>query len=189
MISDRAIPLAYNQIHGIPSLRIMISYNLPARRILASLTVAGILAFPGCSDDGLGKRYPVSGTVTYNGKPVEKATISFVPSTGEGRGASGEITDGTYTLTTQSPGDGAFPGTYKVLIDSRAVDMAKVEEGSQKLAAKVGIQTKQVDPALIAKFRKTAKSSIPTKYSSATDSNLTAEVKAESNTIPFTLAD
>ena len=31
-----------------------------------------VMASCGAGDDGLGKRYPVSGTVTYNGKPLDK---------------------------------------------------------------------------------------------------------------------
>jgi len=167
----------------------MRSLTKSARRIVALVAVLGSLCFSGCSNDGLATRYPVNGTVTYKGQPVKKATISFVPTAEGGRGASGEVTDGKYTLMTQSPGDGAFPGQYKVLIDSKEADMAKVDEGSRKLAEKAGVVATQPDPALIAKFRKTAKSSIPEKYSSATGTTLTAEVKPQSNTLDFPLED
>src|SRR5690242_799074 len=80
------------------------------------LAFAGILALVGCSDDGLGKRFPVSGTITYLGKPLEKGSITFTPTNPEGRGAVGEIKNGSYVLTTQTAGDGAFPGSYSVTI-------------------------------------------------------------------------
>ena len=59
----------------------------------------------GCGDDsGLDKRYPVYGTVTYNGKAVEKGQISFIPTDpGKGRAANGIIENGNYTLTTATP--------------------------------------------------------------------------------------
>ena len=43
-----------------------------------------------------GKRYSVSGTVTYNGNPLEKGKISFVPEDPKGIGASGTIEKGYY---------------------------------------------------------------------------------------------
>ena len=76
-------------------------------RHILTLTVAGILCVLGCSDDGLAKRYHVTGKVTYNGQPLKKGTIVFVPTDPEGRGATGDIgEDGTYTLTTQVPARG-----------------------------------------------------------------------------------
>ena len=50
-------------------------------RAAAFLAVASFvpLLVLGCGDDEFSKRYPVTGTVTYNGKPVEKAQITFNP--------------------------------------------------------------------------------------------------------------
>ena len=55
--------------------------------------VLGLLLITGCSDDGLGTRYPVSGTVSYAGQPVAHGRISYIPEAADGRGASGEIKD------------------------------------------------------------------------------------------------
>jgi len=57
----------------------------------------------------------VTGMVTHNGKPADKAEVHFTPA--EGRPASG-VTDaqGKFTLSTFSPGDGAMPGQHKVTI-------------------------------------------------------------------------
>src|SRR5262249_14702506 len=53
--------------------------RLPRRR-LAMLALPTLLVLASCSsDDGLGKRYPVSGTVTYNGQPLQDGEISFIP--------------------------------------------------------------------------------------------------------------
>src|SRR4051812_27828313 len=90
------------------------------KALAATCTMGALLAALGCSsDDGVGKRYSVSGNVTYQGKPLAKGTIGFQPENQAERGASGEIVDGAYTLSTQTPGDGAFPGKYKVSIASR----------------------------------------------------------------------
>jgi hypothetical protein len=145
----------------------------------------------GCgSDDGLGKRYAVYGTVNYNGKPVEKGEIAFMPENPADRAASGIIEDGSYTLTTQSNGDGALPGKYKVTVTAKEVDVAKAE-ALFKTQAKKGkdLTTSLIPKDFMTKAAKTAKSSIPTRYSTPETSKLTAEVKEQSNTIPFELTD
>jgi len=164
-------------------------FATPARQILINSAVVGILGVLGCSDDGLGKRYPVSGTVTYKGEPLKEGSIVFAPTAPNGRGATGTIVDGAYSLTTQEPGDGAFPGSYKVTINDKKVDEAKVSADSEKLAAKAGVKATMPDPAVIARQRKVAKSGIPVKYLSQDASGLTAEVKAESNSFDFPLVD
>ena len=62
----------------------------------------------------------VTGTVVYNGAPVEAARVSFVPIDGNGAGASGFTNaHGVYTLTSSHlvhPGSGTRPGQYQVII-------------------------------------------------------------------------
>ena len=88
----------------------------------------------GGTDDGLGKRFPVSGTVTYNGKPLEKGAISFVPEDRGGIGATGSIENGSYTLSTGGNNDGARAGKYKVTITAKedSTDKAKAAFGKAK---------------------------------------------------------
>src|SRR3954469_17239316 len=95
--------------------------------LFTAFAFVGLLALAGCGDDDLGKRYPVSGTVTYKGQPAAKWSITFVSEKGT-RGASGEIKDGAYTLTVVNAGDGAFPGNYSVVIEAREIDMTRVVE-------------------------------------------------------------
>jgi hypothetical protein len=158
-------------------------------------SVLGLFLISGCGDDGLGTRYRVSGTVTYAGKPVERGMISFVPAAADGRGASGEIKDGAYTLTTNTPEDGAFPGKYKVTVSAMDTDAAKVkaEADIRKLAAKakVDVDTSHgiPDPAMMSKALRTAKNKVPTKYASPATTDLKVEVKAETNSIPIELKD
>src|SRR5262245_3303776 len=57
----------------------------------------------------------VTGKVTYAGKPVTQGRIWFYPEAG--RAALGEIgPDGTYTLTTFKPNDGALVGPHRVAV-------------------------------------------------------------------------
>ncbi|AMV36814.1 hypothetical protein [Planctomyces sp. SH-PL62] len=159
----------------------------PARRatrfLFAPLALA--LIVPGCSDDGLGDRYKVSGTVTYKDKPVSSGSIQFYPAGGGGpdqRGATGVITDGSYTLSTQGNDDGAFPGDYVVAITARKPDMGEAKANAEK----IGGLYRQED---VAKAYKKASSDIPTKYESPESGGLKAKVEAKSNTIDFTLTD
>lgn len=57
------------------------------------------------------------GTVTLDGKPLTTGSISFVPQAG--RSASGIIQpDGTFTLTTYTPSDGAIVGHHQIAVQS-----------------------------------------------------------------------
>lgn len=84
----------------------------------AAATVCLLLAaivLAGC-DDGRVPLAPVSGTVTYKGKPLHTGTVTFIPDP-TGPYASGEInSDGTYTLMTYEDGDGAPVGNHRVMI-------------------------------------------------------------------------
>jgi hypothetical protein len=168
------------------------------RRIALCLlpVVPTVLALVGCGDStGLAPRYRVTGMVTYNGKPLEQGTIKFMPDKSEGRSAGGTIVDGRYSLTTQDPDDGALPGTYKVSIVSRLVDVSKVDlkikkprEGAVTEAEKKAMAT--VFPQKVAaQAAAKAKNVIPSKYSLPETSGLTFEVKEKSNTADFPLTD
>ena len=70
----------------------------------------------GCGSDGKPRRVPVTGTVTYNGKPLPGGDVVFVPAdTSNGFRARGKANErGQFTLTTFDDGDGGMPGEYKV---------------------------------------------------------------------------
>jgi hypothetical protein len=153
------------------------------------VALPAVAAALGCGDSsGLPPRYRVSGTVTYNGKPLERGTINFAPADGKGRAAGGTITDGRYSLTTQDPDDGALPGKYKVSVVAKATDPSKVDlkikkprEGSQTEAEKKAMA--MVFPQKVAALAAAkAKSLIPARYISPETSGLTFEVKEQSNT-------
>jgi hypothetical protein len=149
-----------------------------------ALTAVGLILIAGCGDDtGLGKRYPVTGMVTYKDQPVEKGQISFIPKDANAqRPANGFIENGRYTLTTSTPADGALPGEYAVTITALQVDDSKVRE----TVAKYGGGGRQQE---IAEATAKAKPLVPPKYQLPETGKLTATVKAEPNTINFTLTD
>ncbi|MBN9122237.1 MAG: hypothetical protein J0I06_24375 [Planctomycetes bacterium] len=67
-------------------------------RFFAGLMLVG-LSF-GCGGSGSS----VSGTVTFNGQPVESGNINFIPADGKGAPVGGEIKGGKYTVRNVTPG-------------------------------------------------------------------------------------
>ncbi len=148
------------------------------------LLLAGCLlgmVLTGCGGLRLGK---VSGRVTVGGKPVPSGTIMFQPDAGPA--AVGTIgPDGTYTLTTVKPEDGAVVGAHRVTIQATTVG-----EGSL-------VEPKSIEEELQAARKKAPGGKIlvpgrvdwivPEKYSRVDTSTLTAKVEAGSNTIDFPL--
>lgn len=62
----------------------------------------------GCSEEQKTPQFPVSGNVTYDGKPLEKGSISFLPSAA-GPAATAPIEEGTFSIDRSfGPGQGAY---------------------------------------------------------------------------------
>jgi hypothetical protein len=159
--------------------------NIRAPRRLAGLVIClGLIGVVGCGDDSeLARRYRVSGTVTYKGKPVDKGLVSFRPTQAGGRAAHGTISGGSYSLTTATDNDGALPGTYQVSIIARDTDIAKAQADARAKGRVVFLQK------VAAQAQKEAKSLIPAKYESPDTSGLTREVKEQPNRIDLELTD
>jgi hypothetical protein len=69
---------------------------------------------------------PAGGTVLYNQKPVEGASVTFIPQ-GHDHGAVGRTdASGRFQLQTFAPNDGAVPGEFKVTV--RKVEVAGAGE-------------------------------------------------------------
>jgi hypothetical protein len=162
-------------------------------RALALLVGPALLFVLGCSGgDGLGKRYAVTGKVTYKDQPVEKGVINFVPLDAAGHGASGQIEKGSYTLTTLTPADGALPGKYKVTVDTRQIDEAAAHAAAEENAKQKGItgpSSAMIPQDIQAKLLKQSKNSIPGKYQLAETTDLTATVEEHPKEIDFKLTD
>ncbi|OYV80405.1 MAG: hypothetical protein B7Z73_19010, partial [Planctomycetia bacterium 21-64-5] len=78
-------------------------------------------SFIGCNPGPSIKTYPVAGTVTYNGKPLAGATVSYVSKDSESRPTTAVTdSDGRFSLSTyigpKQVVRGAVPGDYQVII-------------------------------------------------------------------------
>jgi hypothetical protein len=67
----------------------------------------------GCKEDNPLNRQAVSGTVTFNGKPVPRGSITLVPRENPTTISGGEIKDGRFTIVGRK---GVAPGEYGVSI-------------------------------------------------------------------------
>ena len=137
------------------------------KQIWLSLGALLAVALAGCSGKPQGPpRFPVTGKVTLDGKPLANTMILFIP-TGQTRGHGGLTkTDenGQYKLFCRKGLEPGVPvGTYRV-----AMPMVVSDEPVEG-----GVVTSQA---------------IPTKYSSPSQTILKAKVAEEDNTIDFALA-
>ncbi|WP_435018891.1 hypothetical protein TA3x_000880 [Tundrisphaera sp. TA3] len=141
------------------------SKALRRARLLA--VAAATLAAFACGSSGP-EMARVSGKVTYKGNPVPKGTVTFLPASPEGRNATAEIQpDGSYTLQTQDPGDGAMLGDYAVTVYSHDEPVLDY------------VPTKPVPKKILT----------PQKYEKPDTSGLKAKVVSGSNTFDFELTD
>jgi hypothetical protein len=97
------------------------------RRVGTALVLAfGVLFAVGCGDSGP-RRYDLSGTVTFDGKPIPAGSIVFQPDTTAGNSGpqgTAEIRDGKYD--TAQGGKGVVGGPHVVRV--RGLDRAATSE-------------------------------------------------------------
>lgn len=113
------------------------------------------------------------------GKPVDGAVITFVPTSNEGQAASA-ITDseGRYALTTWQAGDGARPGEYRVKVSKQEQQTAD----PSKMVKNLSIEEEQKIYVESKKPRPPAKSLVPSKYQDESSSGLSHTVPNASST-------
>lgn len=83
--------------------------------------VCGAMALAGCGKQGSIKTYPIKGTVTYNGKALDGASVVYVPRNPDAPRTSGTTdAEGKFTLSTFVGASEILPGApadeYKVLV-------------------------------------------------------------------------
>lgn len=133
--------------------------------------ISGTTVISGCGGGPRGPvTAPVAGTVTYQGKPIPKLSVAFLPD--KGMVATGTTDEqGQFTLMTSKPGDGAMPGSYRVSIKA-------VPDTTPPMPGFPGAE--QPDPA----------SPIPAKYGDPATSGLSGNVDASrKNDFKFDLTD
>lgn len=68
-------------------------------RALAPWAIPAVaIAIIGCGGSDMPERVTASGAVSFDGTPVEKGQIVFLPADGKGRTDAAEIADGNYSL-------------------------------------------------------------------------------------------
>lgn len=140
------------------------------RLLIVGLSLAGLC---GCGS-GRPKTVAVKGTVTYNGDPVEGASVVFFKE--QGAPATGETdADGVFVLTTFERHDGAVPGDYVVTVAK--MESAPDRTGDDRFPEKSSSTEKP-------------KSLIPAKYSEPKASGLSETVSVSGpNEFQFDLTD
>lgn len=139
-----------------------------SRRFAVAVTaVIGVFAL-GCGSDA----GSVTGSVTYDGKPVENGYITFTPADGKGTMVAGPIANGRYSVENVPPGSKivkieASSGSGPSVQSSE--DMAKLSKEWKGKVGPDGIIRTETVPA------------------DAEGNNQTVEVKPGTQTLDFTL--
>jgi len=120
--------------------------------VVLGIAVAGCGGDPGPRAQ-IEKVVPVTGTLTYQGKPLEFFQVTLLPT--DGRRAAVGVTDaaGKFTMGTNDKDDGAPPGSHKVAVvwvgpqsDVDAGNEVIVDDPSQLPKPSVKIPAKYANP-------------------------------------------
>lgn len=122
---------------------------------IATLVLASVLA-AGCGSGGP-TTIPIRGEVTYNGQPlkdVPQGLVHYLPTSGDGRQASGRIQpDGSFELTTFQKADGVVPGEYNITVSAYTTqpeltrEQVEAAHGVGIAKARLLVPEKYTDPA------------------------------------------
>jgi hypothetical protein len=125
------------------------------------------LAVAGCNSEPTGEivaTVPVSGTLTFNGAPLEYHQVAFFPENSRPAiGVTGE--DGRFTLGTNSASDGAVVGRHQVAITYVGKPSDNPDEGIMEFSSPPPPKQK-----------------IPGKYNAPDSSGITIEVPSSGTT-------
>ncbi len=120
---------------------------------MAAVCLLGLAA--GCGSEG--GRWPLSGTVTYRGKLLEQAVVTFHSTEPPGPVCGALVTDGSFTVPAAQ---GLEPGTYKVTISASAAGDARTPEEIAQGVSRYGREL------------------LPPEYNDVAATRLTVEVRA-----------
>lgn len=113
------------------------------------LLVVGWLAagVAGCGKSGP-QTVSVTGTVTYQGKPVSNGTVSFLPvDPQKGRSAMGKIDpNGRYVAMTSETIKGLLPGEYIVTVSAFKTPIADLSPAKSASADNLAVPARYTDP-------------------------------------------
>ena len=145
-------------------------------RISFLLVVPAAMFLSGCGAPKPPKPVPVKGTVTFRGKPLANARVSFygpkasLPATGDTN------EKGEFVLSMYGKDDGALVGEDKVTVSSLSKDSGNAPPDATKIASGGG------NPSATAKIARGGGDTIPKVYADSANTTLTWTVKAEGET-------
>lgn len=150
--------------------------NLRVRHVVGVMGFAVLGLLSGCGGDGKVQRAKVSGTITYKGKPLVGANISFLPEkNGLPSGIGKTDANGKFVLGSYDPDDGAPVGRCKVAVSLRGPPKKLPKGMGEAFADQI---SDSGDPL------------IPLKYFSPESSGFSEEVVAgKNNVFTFELKD
>jgi hypothetical protein len=135
-------------------------------KLVAVFVLAALPLALGC---GGSKQLPVSGTVKFDGKPLEGAAVGFVPRDQGSIGSGATNAQGEFTIESGNQ-QGLLPGSYRVTI-------------SKKITTGIDFKTERVSPGGIQ-----VKSLIPVIYGDPEKTPLSAEVQSGKIRFDFDLS-
>jgi hypothetical protein len=97
----------------------------------------------GCGDSR--GRVPVTGTVLFDGKPLESGAIRFGGE--QGAAGVGQIVNGSFSLSETGSQNGVLPGSYEVLISSWIEERGSVRKDGSFSPGITRIPLLYLDPA------------------------------------------
>lgn len=160
----------------------------------------------GCNGDSNPTTYPVSGTVTLDGKAVDGAAVTFFSTDPNLRPATGTTDkEGKYVLGSFKSGDGAMPGQYKIMVTKfwsdagpspydapadapvETPEPTKLTDAEQRAAYEKAYKTAPKGPPAGAAKQPKSGNHLPKQYENADTSGLTFTVANGPNTYDIQL--
>ncbi|MBA3313549.1 MAG: hypothetical protein H0T47_09730 [Planctomycetaceae bacterium] len=147
------------------------------KRLTLSLALS-LLGFVsvGCGgadgDAGRVETYETTGKITFEGKPVADAVVSYSPKGSQPPALGRTGSDGTYALRTYEDGDGAAAGDYVVLVTKETVTAAPSAAHDPNARTMTSPAAHGGGPNSVS-----TKSETPAKYNNPNTSGLEATVK------------
>ncbi|MDR2642573.1 MAG: carboxypeptidase-like regulatory domain-containing protein [Planctomycetaceae bacterium] len=147
-----------------------------------------LILIVGCNQSGqLEGLVPASGTVTFNGQPIDQAMIIFSPQTGENTArAASATTDakGNFTMMTLNPGDGVFPGDYLVTVEKTEITGEYRQEPTPDSDKSKLIDTRQIKDLLPVKYSNINTTDLSVSISEKGNKKIVLELSGEVNSKP-----
>jgi hypothetical protein len=131
------------------------------------MIAASALAAVGCAKGvpGRPKLVPAGGRVVYNGQPLEGAHVTFFNAESNVAAYAQTNADGTFSLTTFDPNDGAVPGQQKISVSKVKITGPEPDPNEDRIA---------IPPEKLALRKRVWL--IPERYGSPATSGLTADI-------------